>query len=75
MKILEEAKELAEAKSRAEVLNELVDLQELVNEHRRLLGLSPSRFAVLLARKRRERGGFVERLFLEYVDDRPSRIG
>ncbi|MDD5555947.1 MAG: nucleoside triphosphate pyrophosphohydrolase [bacterium] len=64
-KIREEAAELAAARGRDAVLNELVDLQELVDAHRRLLGVGGRRFRELVRRKRSERGGFSRRLFLE----------
>lgn len=72
-KIREEADELAVASDRRAVLNELVDLQELLEAYRRLLGVGQSRFIALVRRKRIERGGFTKRLFLEYTDEPPAR--
>ncbi|MEJ2744926.1 MAG: nucleoside triphosphate pyrophosphohydrolase [bacterium] len=68
-KILEEAYELSSAKGKKALLNELIDLQELVESFRMLLGIKPKSFQAEVKRKRRERGGFKKRLFLEYVDE------
>jgi predicted house-cleaning noncanonical NTP pyrophosphatase (MazG superfamily) len=78
-KVLEEASELLSSRGREEVLNELIDIQELINALRRKLGVGPKRFRQLVARKRKKRGGFTKRLFLESVKDpgrsRPGRTG
>lgn len=68
-KIIEEARELRAARGRKAVLNELIDIHELVEACRRRLGVSPKRFQELSARKRKERGGFRKRLFLEYTEE------
>lgn len=68
-KILEEAYELSRAKGREALLNELIDLQELVESFRALLGMRPKGFHMAARLKRLERGGFEKRLFLEYVDE------
>lgn len=69
-KVLEEARELQEAGNRRDALNELVDLHELVEALRKSWRVSPAAFAAKVQHKRRERGGFRKRLFLEYVTDR-----
>ena len=68
-KLCEEVLELRAARDRSSVLNELIDIQELVDTYRRTLGVSPSRFRAMVERKRRRRGGFRKRLFLEYTEE------
>ncbi len=68
-KILEEAYELSGAKGKEALLNELIDLQELVESFCALLGMKPKSFRAGVRRKRRERGGFKKRLFLEYAEE------
>ena len=68
-KMIEEAREFREAGDRKSAINELVDIQELVDASRRMLGVSPKRFREMAARKRKERGGFRKRLFLEYTEE------
>ena len=67
-KILEEARELCAARRREALLNELVDLQELVDASRRLLEIPPRSFRRKVEEKRRKRGGFRKRLYLEYTE-------
>jgi predicted house-cleaning noncanonical NTP pyrophosphatase (MazG superfamily) len=68
-KMLEEAYELSGAKGKKSLLNELIDLQELVESLRALLGVKPKTFRDLVECKRHKRGGFKKRLFLEYVEE------
>jgi len=67
-KIREEADELYRARGKGPLLNELIDLQELVDAYRGALGMKAKSFHGLVRRKRRERGGFGKRLFLEYTE-------
>lgn len=67
-KLLEESRELIEARGRNAVLNELVDLRELLDACRRALGVGPGAFKRLVREKHRARGGFRKRLFLEYTE-------
>ncbi len=67
-KVLEEARELLEARGRDAVLNELADLRELLDSLRRLLGVGPDAFERLVRRKRLARGGFRKRLLLDYTE-------
>jgi len=68
-KIREEADELSTARGKAQLLSELIDLQELVDAYRAVLGIGEKSFRGLVRRKRRMRGGFSERLFLEYTEE------
>jgi len=67
-KVLEEARELVEARGRDAVLNELADLRELLDSFRRLLGVGPDAFERIVRRKRLARGGFRKRLLLDYTE-------
>ncbi len=68
-KIREEADELSAARGRAQLLNELIDLQELVDAFRAVLRVGERSFRALVRRKRRGRGGFGKRIFLEYIEE------
>ncbi|MCX6339024.1 MAG: nucleoside triphosphate pyrophosphohydrolase [Candidatus Aureabacteria bacterium] len=68
-KIREEADELYRARGEGPLLNELIDLQELVDAFRGALGVRAKRFQGLVRCKRRARGGFSKRLFLEYTEE------
>jgi len=63
-KILEEAKELIEAKGKKEIINEIVDIQELVDVLILELGLTKLQIQKQQKVKNKKRGGFKKRLFL-----------
>lgn len=63
-KILEEAKELAGTKSKKEIINEIVDLQELIDVIIQELGLTKTQIKKQQKVKNKKRGGFKKRLFL-----------
>ncbi len=63
-KILEEAKELIEAKSKKEVINEIVDIQELIDVLISESGLTKLQIQKQQEVKNKKRGGFKKRLFL-----------
>lgn len=67
-KVIEESRELLDARGRDEVLNELADLRELLDACRRTLGVGPGAFERIVKEKRRARGAFRKRLFLEYTE-------
>lgn len=69
-KILEEGKELCEAKSKADISNELSDLLELIQTIARQYKISPEKLEGSRIEKYRKRGGFEKRLFLEYVEEK-----
>lgn len=68
-KLVEETKELLEAKADKEILNELSDVLQLLES----IALNNSTKIVevkkLKEKKKIERGGFDKKLFLEYVDE------
>ena len=74
-KIREEAEEMLRARGRNALINELIDIQELLDAIRRSLGMGAGIFLEAVRRKRRERGGFRKRLFLEYTEGRAGRSG
>lgn len=68
-KLVEEAKELLEAKTDEELLNELSDVLQLFESI-----ISHHHFSIIQVeqqkeKKKKERGGFEKKLFLEYVDE------
>jgi len=63
-KILEEAKELIEAKSKKEIINEIVDIQELIDVLISESGLTKLQIQKQQKVKDKKRGGFKKKLFL-----------
>jgi predicted house-cleaning noncanonical NTP pyrophosphatase (MazG superfamily) len=69
-KILEEGKELCEAKSKKDISNELSDLLELIQTIAKQYKISPEKLDKSRIDKYRKRGGFEKQLFLEYVKEK-----
>lgn len=67
-KLLEEAQEVALA-SPDEVAKELADLQEVMHALMEAVGLTPEEVGEVQARRRRERGGFRNKLMLLWTND------
>jgi predicted house-cleaning noncanonical NTP pyrophosphatase (MazG superfamily) len=67
-KLIEEAREAASA-SPADLLGELADILEVTMALTASCGSTWTELLDLAARKRAQRGGFQNRIFLEYVDD------
>lgn len=63
-KILEEAKELNEGKSKKNLVEELVDIQEIIDAILREKKIKFSDFRKIQTKKRQKRGGFKKKLFL-----------
>ena len=63
-KILEEAKELIEAKDKKGIVDEIVDIQELTDVLISETGLTKSEIKKQQKIKNKKRGGFKKRLFL-----------
>ncbi len=63
-KILEEAKELIEAKNKRGLLEEIIDIQELINALFLEIKLTKSQIERKRKIKIKKRGGFKKRLFL-----------
>ncbi len=68
-KIVEEAMELLEAKSNDDMINEISDLLEIVDAIVAHHHIDTNALMEKKRSKREKRGGFEERLFLEYTDD------
>lgn len=63
-KLIEEARELAEAKPEQE-LNELADISEVIDAILRFRGISALKLDRVKNKKREERGGFRNRIILD----------
>jgi len=63
-KVLEEAKEMIEAESKDEIINEVVDIQEIVDNIIAEIGLTKEEIKKQQEIKNQKRGGFKKRLFL-----------
>jgi len=72
-KVLEEAKELIKAKSKDEILNEMVDLCELLDFLGREFRINSRMIKTQKLKKNKERGSFTKKLFLIETD--PSGLG
>ena len=68
-KLVEEARELLEAKTEKEILNELSDVLQLVESIATNNNLSLGEIEKQKENKKQERGGFNKKLFLKYVDE------
>ena len=68
-KLVEKAKELLEAKTHEEILNELSDVLELVESIATNNELTIAEVEKQKLAKKEKRGGFEKKLFLEYVDE------
>ncbi|OGD94208.1 hypothetical protein A3F02_02485 [Candidatus Curtissbacteria bacterium RIFCSPHIGHO2_12_FULL_38_9b] len=68
-KLVEEAKELVEAKTEEEILNELADVMQLIELIAFNNNLSVSDIEKQKEKKKQKRGAFEKKLFLEYVDE------
>lgn len=69
-KIFEEGKELCEAKTKIDVINELSDLLELIYVIAKENKLPLKKIEKARIEKNLKRGGFEKRLFLEYVEEK-----
>jgi predicted house-cleaning noncanonical NTP pyrophosphatase (MazG superfamily) len=67
-KVLEEAQELFYAAEDA-MLSEIADIEEVVGAILTAYGYSREALEVMREKKKKERGGFARRLFLESVSD------
>jgi len=63
-KILEETRELAKAKNKKEIINEIVDIQELIDALISELGLTKLKIQKQQKVKNKKRGRFKKKLFL-----------
>jgi len=63
-KFTEETKELVKAKTKKEIINEIVDIQELIDTLIYEIGLTKSELEKQQKIKNKKRGGFKKKLFL-----------
>ena len=68
-KMGEEAKELLEAKTKNDVLNELADIQELIKAVAKNHKIAIKAVENKRKKKVKERGSFEKKIFLRYVDE------
>lgn len=66
-KLIEESGELQSAKNRLEQVGELADIQEVLTALYTALKIDCSEVTKLARKKRKERGGFEKRIYLEGV--------
>jgi predicted house-cleaning noncanonical NTP pyrophosphatase (MazG superfamily) len=71
-KLVEEAQE-ANAATAADLPEELADVLEVLQAMVCTLGITWEDFLAITARKRAENGGFIDRIYLEYVTDHAGR--
>jgi len=67
-KMGEEVKELLEAKTNNDILNELADIQELIKAIAKNHRITIKAVENKRKKKKRERGSFKKKIFLKYID-------
>ncbi len=67
-KLLEESKEAHDAKGKKELVKELGDVLEVIFALYCAYNLEPREVESVRRKRRKERGGFEKRLFLEYIE-------
>ncbi len=68
LKLMEEAHELLKAEDPAAVINEVCDVMEVLEAVCAEYGLNADDISETKINKKKDRGGFAKRLFLEYVE-------
>ena len=64
LKLVEESKEVAATRSQKELISELIDIADVVDEMRKLLGVTVSGMSLLRQKKLKDKGGFLKRLMM-----------
>jgi predicted house-cleaning noncanonical NTP pyrophosphatase (MazG superfamily) len=67
-KVVEEATELAASESKAEIVGELADILAVVDQVQRTFGITDVELREARALNSKEKGGFMERYFLEWSE-------
>lgn len=75
IKLLEEAEEVAVAKSRSELIAELADVFEVIDALAELHKISREEILAMQAKKRDERGGFAGRMFVDVAEHPVGSFG
>lgn len=68
-KIAEEGSGVVSATTRAELIEELADVQDVIDEIKRLKGITAEEVRAAQSAAREKKGGFEKRLFLEWSSD------
>ena len=68
-KLIEESKELLDAESREDIINELSDVLELIDSICQNNKISKEELEIKKQEKKDKRGGFDKKIFLEYSDE------
>lgn len=74
-KLIEEAQEVATAKSKHELISELADLCEVIETLTSLNQITPQEISLVQEQKRNNRGGFVGRKFVEVAEHPRGSFG
>lgn len=69
-KLVEESKELGEAKSLEEIKNELADVLKVTQEIQKLYNISEEEIAEIMQKKDEKAGGFDKRIILDEASER-----
>ncbi|MDR2833038.1 MAG: nucleoside triphosphate pyrophosphohydrolase [Streptococcaceae bacterium] len=70
-KIIEEAKEVEQAKNKTELIEELADIQELINATLNQIGGTYEELEQVRKTKKEKNGGFDKAIYLIEVEDEP----
>lgn len=73
-KMVEEARELVNAHSRKDILNELADLDELIRATAIHHGITAAELEQARLHKVTERGGFMQKIFLHQVEESSASL-
>lgn len=66
-KVIEEAKEISNAQTPTEIVEELADLKEVLSALAKVLDISEKEITKIKRARKTARGGFAQRLYLESV--------
>lgn len=75
IKLLEEADEVVLAKSKAELMEEMADVYEVLDAFCAFHNFSKEEVAAVQEKKREERGGFFNRIFVTVTDHHKGSAG
>lgn len=75
IKLLEEAEEVASAKNRDELINELADLYEVIDSIAELHHITQEKIVTTQIKKRQERGSFSGRKFVDSAEHPAHSFG
>ena len=68
IKLIEEANEVANAKSRPELIEELADVFEVLQALAKTMGITSNQIEEIQLKKLADKGGFDSKIFAEHVD-------